>query len=209
MESRMSEISARHNRHIKIGYIPGHFATNHSHVNNYMDMTMMKTQHKMAKETAKELSTKLMSVQIDTIICLEGTEMIGAFLASELSGGGMNIGSDINVLTPELNSNNQMVFRDNTQKAVWGKNIMLLISSVSTGKTINRMVECLQYYNGNLTAISSIFSARKESHGFDINCIFSADDVPNYDTYLAGDCPLCKAGQKVDAIINSFGYSKI
>lgn len=39
METRMREIHARNASKVKIGVIPGHFATNHSHVNYYVDMT--------------------------------------------------------------------------------------------------------------------------------------------------------------------------
>ena len=33
MESRKQTISAKYNKKIQIGVIPGHFATNHSHIN--------------------------------------------------------------------------------------------------------------------------------------------------------------------------------
>lgn len=152
METRIQEIAARGNRNVKIGVIPGHFATNHSHVNYCVDMTRIKSFHRMAKSAAAELAKPyLTTTPIDTIICLEGTEMIGAFLANELAQPGtciLNGGNDISVITPETNANNQMIFRDNTQKMVWGKNILLLLSSVSTGKTINRSLECLRYYSG-------------------------------------------------------------
>ncbi|MDE6149435.1 MAG: orotate phosphoribosyltransferase [Ruminococcus sp.] len=209
MEGRVHTIDSRKNRKIKIGIIPGHFATNHSHINYYVDMTSIKTSHKMAKEAADEIAGTYSSTHIDTIICLEGTEMLGAFLAESLSGSGINSGSDISVITPELNTNNQMIFRDNTQKKIWGKQVLLLISSVSTGKTINRAIDCLQYYNGHLVAIGAIFSAIKESNGIDVHAIFTRDDIVGYDTYSSNSCPMCQNGQKVDALVNSFGYSKI
>ena len=166
METRKQEIKSKNNGKIKIGIIPGHFATNHSHVNYYIDMTKTKTHHMVAKETACELSKAYISnTSIDTIICLEGTEIIGAFLARELAKEGhtsINSGKDICVITPETNANNQMIFRDNIQKHIFGKQILLLISSASTGKTIIRTVDGLQYYNGQLAGISSIFSAINE-----------------------------------------------
>ena len=213
METRIQEIRARGNKDIRIGIIPGHFATNHSHVNYYVDLTSIKSRHKMARAAAGELAKKyLNSTPIDTIICLEGTEMIGAFLAEELANAGVrsiNSGSDICVLTPETNANNQMIFRDNTQKMVWGKNILLLIASVSTGKTINRSVEGLQYYSGRLAGISAVFSAAREAAGLPVNAIFTEEDIPGYLTSPSTDCEQCKRKQKIDAIINSYGYSKI
>lgn len=212
MENRQIDITARNNKNVKLGLIPGHFATNHSHVNYFVDMTTIKTQYRAAREAAHELAKAYAhSKQIDTILCFEGTEMIGAFLAHELSdrSGTMNAGQDIAVITPETNMNNQMIFRDNLQKHIYNKNILLLMSSVSTGKSISRSVDCLQYYSGKLTAIAAIFSALSDYQGIEIDKVFSSDDLPEYKTALPSECELCKKGAKVDAIVNSFGYSKI
>ena len=102
-----------------------------------------------------------------------------------------------------------MIFRDNTQKKIWGKQVLLLIASVSTGKSINRAMDCLKYYNGNLVGIASIFSAIKENNGTAIHALFTEKDLPDYMTYTSSECPMCKSGQKVDALVISFGYSKI
>ena len=179
MEERMQIIQAAGNSKIQIGVIPGHYATNHSHINYYVDITSLKTGYKMAKEAAKALAATYVSTHIDTIICLEGTEIIGAFLAESL------------------------------QKKIWGKQVLLLIASVSTGKSINRAMDCLKYYNGNLVGIASIFSAIKENNGTAIHALFTEKDLPDYMTYTSSECPMCKSGQKVDALVNSFGYSKI
>lgn len=209
MESREIFLKSERNSRVQIGIIPGHHATNHSHVNFYVDMTAIKTSMKVAREAAKELGADFAAEHIETIICLEGTEIIGAFLAEYLSQNGMNQGQDINLVTPELNAVNQLIFRDNTQKKIWGKKVLLLISSASTGKTINRAVDCLQYYNGSLIGVASIFSAIREIHGVKVKAVFTDNDLPHYETYTPSQCPMCKAGQKVDALINSFGYSKL
>lgn len=212
MENRQIDITAKNNNNIKLGLIPGHFATNHSHVNYFVDMTTIKTQYRAAREAARELA-KLYAhnKNIDTILCFEGTEMIGAFLARDLCqhGNGMKGGQDIAVITPETNMNNQMIFRDNLQKHIYGKDILLLVSSISTGKSINRCVECLQYYSGNLSGVAAIFSAIPEYNGIKVDSVFALGDLPEYKTASASECPLCANGVKVDAIVNSFGYSKI
>ena len=207
----MDTIRSAINYHIKIGVLAGHFATNHSQVSHYIDMTTIKTKCNIAKDVAHELANRYSSVDIDTIICLEGTQMVGAFIGETISrnGAGMNAGKNISVITPELNSNNQMIFRDNTQRVVRDRNILLLISSASSGKTINRFVECLEYYNGHLNGICALFSAIDEYHGIPINSIFTKDNIPNYSTSSPADCPMCKAKQPVEAVITSFGYSKI
>ncbi|MDR0197288.1 MAG: orotate phosphoribosyltransferase [Oscillospiraceae bacterium] len=213
METRMSEIVSRKNEHIKIGMIPGHFATNHSHVNCYVDMDSVKCRFKIAKEAARVISSEYVSTPVDTIICLEGTRVLGALIAEQLSENyshSVNDGRDICVITPELDSNRQMIFRDNTQKMVWNKQVLLLISSASTGRTIERSIECLKYYSGKLAAVTAIFSAIDEAGGgIAVHSLFTAEDLPGYFTLPSAECPMCREKQKVDAIINEHGYSKI
>ncbi|MBR1384110.1 MAG: orotate phosphoribosyltransferase, partial [Ruminococcus sp.] len=79
----------------------------------------------------------------------------------------------------------------------------------STGKSINRAIECLQYYSGNLVGVAAIFSAIKDVEGMQVHALFTDTDLPDYNNYAPADCPMCKAGRKVDALVNSFGYSKL
>lgn len=191
----------------------GHFATNHSHVNYYVDLTRIKTYHKMAKNAAELLSARFNDVPVDTILCMEGTNMAGAFLAWELAQPGymgMNSGEDICVLTPEMNTSNQLIFRENTLPAVGQKNILLMLSSVSTGKTVNRTLDCLGYYGARLTGICALFSAAGEPiHGLTVHSVFTDNDIDGYDTFLPGECAMCARGEKIDAIVNNYGYSKL
>ena len=213
MNEKSQKIYKRGNRSIYINLLPGHFATNHPHVNFYVDMTTLKTRFSAAKLAAADLAAKLgNATPVDTIICLEGTEMIGAFVAEELSKTSlvsMNRGVEINVLSPELNVNNQMIFQHNTQELVAGKCILLLIASVTTGKTIQRALDCLQYYQGHLTDIGAIFSAERAINGVNIHSIFTESDLPQYMTYMPGDCQMCKEKRKIDAIVNNAGYTPI
>lgn len=213
METRTHEIFSKKDPAISIGIIPGHFATNHSHVNYYVDMTSIKCNLNMAKLAGIEFSRHYRhNTPVDTIICTEGTEIIGAFAADDLSQRGLmdlNSGKSINIITPELNVNNQMIFRDNTQGMVYGKHVLLLVSSASTGKTILRLTDCVDYYGGRLSGISAIFSATREVNGIPVNAIFTEDDIPSYITYNPSKCELCQKKQKIDALVNSYGYSKL
>lgn len=212
METRTQLIRAHGNSAVSIKAIPGHFATNHSHVNYYVDMTDIKTAHQMAREAAGELAKRFESVAVDTIICMEGTEMLGAFLAEDLAQEGtvgVNAGTCIRVVTPELNANNQMLFRDNMQGMIWEKRVLLLVASVSTGKTVNRLMECLRYYNGDPVGVAAIFSAISSYGEVPVRSIFTQGDVTGYQTSLSTECPLCRDKVKIDAIVNSYGYSKI
>ena len=47
------KIPAKCNRKIELKAIPGHFATNHSHINYYLDMTPIKYRHTEAQLVEK------------------------------------------------------------------------------------------------------------------------------------------------------------
>lgn len=198
---------------VPLKVVPGHFATNHSHINYYIDMTTLKTRQSEAQEVAKNLAALYMyNTVVDTIVCLDGMEVAGAFLSEELSRAGvmsMNSHKSIYVVTPEYNSNSQMIFRDNIAPMIMGKNVILLMASVTTGKTINKGMECIQYYGGILQGIAAIFSAIEEENGVLVNAVFHKKDVPDYQTYDYRDCPYCKKGIKIDALVNGYGYSEI
>lgn len=209
MDARAMEIQSKKNKKIVIKVVPGHFATSHSHVNYYVDMTTIKSQCKIARMAAHELSMAYSGTAVDTLVCLEGTRIVGAYLAEELAQAGINKDADISIITPEINPNNQMMFRDNVQRMLWNKRVLLTVASVTTGKTINRALECIRYYGGQVVGISALFSAVEEINDLPVNTLFDNDDVQNYQTYSYHDCPLCKDKVKIDAMVNSYGYSKI
>ena len=213
-EERIIKYYSRKDPNIAIKVIPGHFATNHSHLNHYLDMTTMKTRQNEAERIAIAMKDyyNVMRKPIDTIICLEGCDVIGAFLASELSRAGvlsMNAHKTIYVVTPEFNSNGQMIFRDNLKHEVANRNILLLLASATTGKTIRNCIECIEYYGGMLQGISAIFSAVDSIDGHRIDALFRTEDIPNYETYSHHDCPLCQAGHPIEALVNGYGYSQL
>ena len=192
---------------------PGHFATNHAHINYYIDMTTMKTRTSEAQEIARTLvGYYLFDMVIDTIVCMEGTEVIGAFLSEELTRGGYlstNAHKTIYVVSPEFNSNSQIIFRDSLIPMIRDKHVMILMASVTTGRTLNKAIECIQYYQGMLQGVSAVFSAIDSQDGIPIRAIFGKKDLPDYAYYDYHDCPLCRAGKKLDALVNTFGYSPL
>ncbi len=213
MKDSFKIISGR-SRNVYIEATPGHFVTSHSHINYYIDITQIKHEQSMAREVAKIMASdyNVQGTEIDTIICMDGIEILGAYLARELARTTMlsvNPMKHIYVIPPEFNSNGQMIFRDNLQSMVQGKNCLLLIASITTGKTLHRCLECIDYYGGEVVGISTVFSAQKQVDGHDINTLFSVDDVPDYQTCSYRDCPACRAGKRVDALVNSYGYSEI
>ena len=158
IQSRIVKYYAKKDPNIAIKVIPGHFVSTHSHLNNYLDMTTMKTRQNEAERIAIAMKDyyNVMGKPIDTIVCIEGCEVIGAFLASELSRAGilsMNAHKTIYVVTPEFNNNGQMIFRDNLKPEIAGKNVLLLLASATTGKTVRNSIECIQYFREFLLSL--------------------------------------------------------
>ena len=87
--------------------------------------------------------------------------------------------------------------------------MLILAASVTSGATVSRAIESVLYYGGSVCGICSIFSAVDQMAGMEIKTIFTGNDVPGYQAYKPHECPMCKAGRKVDALVNSYGYSKL
>ena len=201
------------NGSVPLKLIHGHFATNHSHINCYLDMTTLKTRQSEAQLAAQALVGHYVATTIvDTILCLDGTQIIGAYLAQELSRAGfisINAHQTIYVITPEFDSNGQMLFRDNLQPMVRDKHVLILTASVTTGISARKAMECVQYYGGSAAGVCAIFSAQDQVEGMPIQSVFGPEDVSGYQTYPSHDCPLCKNHTKLDALVNGYGYSKL
>ena len=213
MEGRMYKVYARGDEKIQLKIIPGHFVTSQSHITHYLEMTTMKSRCSEAARIARLLSARYeITTPVDSIICLDGLEVIGAFLAEELAKAGvlsMNAHKTIYIVKPEFNANGQVIFRDNIEHMVRGRNVVVLLSSITTGKTLRQCMESVLYYGGIIQGVSAIFSAVNKVAGLDINAVFYKQDIPDYESYAADQCPMCRRKEKIDAIVNGYGYSKI
>ncbi|MBE6727995.1 MAG: phosphoribosyltransferase [Ruminococcaceae bacterium] len=191
----------------------GHFATSHSHINYYIDVTTQKTRLSEAQAVAKELLSYYQhNTIVDTILCLDGTQVIGTCLANELTREdfvNLNAHQTIYVVTPEYTTGSQIIFRDNTAPMIKGKHVLILEASVTTGYTAEAAVEAVKYYGGTVVGISAIFATLEKCGGHTVNSVFNPKDLPDYATHSAHECPWCKEGKKLDALVNSFGYSKL
>ena len=213
MDERLEDLRSAKNPKARIKILKGHFATSNSHLNTYIDMSTVKTRHNNSRETAKELAAEyLTNTFVNTIVCLDETEVIGTFLAEQLADSNrmsLSAGNNISVVTPEFNTFGQIMFRDNKQRMVKNQQVLILAASVTTGKTISRAIESVLYYGGTVCGICAIFSAVTKIAGMEIKTIFTSKDVPDYCAYDPHECPMCKEGSRVEALVNSFGYSKL
>ena len=203
---------------IRYGDVPlrvarGHFATNHSHINYYVDITYQKTRLSEAKDVARQLVSHFINnTPVDTILCLDGTAVIGTCVAEELTRSGfrtINAHKTIYVVEPEYNANSQIIFRDNIQPMIRGKHVLVLMASVTTGFTAKRSIEAIGYYGGKVAGVAALYRAVDEVEGHPVRSVYSINDLPDYQSYDYHECPYCKQGQPIDALVNSFGYSKL
>lgn len=204
-------IRSRHDIDLEVSVFSGHFATRHSHNSHYIDITRMKHEHTMARQAAIVLARAYaFDKNVDTIVCLDGSEVIGAFLARHLTLNdpyNVNSAKNINVLTPEYDSNSQLIFRDNLVSMVNGKDVLILISTVNSGKSAHRALECVEYYGGNVQGIAAVFSTQSEIEGVPIYSLFSPEDISGYSTNDPKSCPMCAQGRRIEALANSYGLS--
>ena len=191
----------------------GHFATRNSHINYFIDVTRQQSSLREADAVAQQLAQRFLSnTLVDTILCLDGTRVIGTCLARQLtqsSYNSVNAGKDIYLLRENLSSNGMLIFRDNARFMLEGKNVLLLLASITTGGTVEKGMRCVHYYGGNVAGVASIYSHVKEIGGVPVVSLFDTDDLQGYASYSSEDCPMCKQGQKLDAAVDKYGYSAL
>ncbi len=200
----------RKNLYLRV--VRGHFATASRHSNYFIDVAAQKSRLSEAKAVAEELRSYFYSTTVvDTILCLDGTEVIGTCLADQLTKAdfiNMNAHKTIYIVTPETN-HNQIIFRDNIVPMIQGKNVLVLGVSVSSGNTVRGALDAIKYYGGKVAGVAAIFSTVEECGGYPVHSAFDPKDLSDYHNYPSHECPMCKTGQKIDALVNCHGFSKI
>ena len=192
----------------------GHFATSYTHSNYYIDVADQKSRYSEAKAVAEELCSayNYSTTVVDTILCLDGTEVIGACLANELtknSFANINAHQTVYVVTPEIVNGSQMMFRDNIVHMIQGKHVLVLAVSVASGATAKSAIEAVKYYGGEIAGVAAVFATVASCGGYTVNSVFNPNDLEGYFAAPAHECPLCREGKKLDALINCHGYSKL
>jgi orotate phosphoribosyltransferase len=139
-------------------------------------------------------------------------QVVGTCLAEELTNNNfmnLNAHGTIYVVTPEYTSGSQIIFRDTLAPAITGKNVLVLAASVVTGYTVKSAIEAITYYGGRVAGISGIFATVDKYLGYDVVSAFNPNDLPGYSSFAPHECPLCRAGNRIEGLVNNFGFSKI
>ena len=98
----------------------GHFATRNSHTNYFIDVTNQQSSIREAEAVAQQLAQRSLAqhLMLDTILCMDGTRVIGTCLAQKLTQGGfrsINAGKEIYVLRENVGTSGKLIFRDNAR----------------------------------------------------------------------------------------------
>ena len=190
----------------------GHFATRHSHINYFIDVTRQQSCLQEAEAVAQQLAQRLPYAVVDTILCMDGTRVIGTCLARRLTQegyGSVNQGKEIYLLRENVSSGGQLIFRDNARFMLEDKNVLVLLASITTGSTVEKAMRCVCYYGGSVAGVASIYSHLEEIGGVKVVSLFNTGDLPGYAGHSPEECPLCKQGLEVDAVVDKFGYSAL
>ena len=191
--------------------VKGHFMKSNGHMNYYIDVTKQKSKLSEAIAVADELVAHYNNMIIDAILCLDEMQVVATCMAQKLTSAGfMNVNANqaIYILTPEKISDGRFIFREETIPMISGKNVLILTSSVATGRTTSVAMDAVRYYGGNVVGLASIYSAVSECSGVPVFSAFDANDLDGYYCVPPHECPLCKEGRNVDGVVNSYGFSR-
>ena len=150
-------------------------------------MTTLKTRQSEAERAAKALVRPyVVTTIVDTILCLDGTQIIGAYLSQELSHAGLasiNAHQTIYIITPEY---------DATQPAAVPGQHPAHGPGQARAHPHRLGDHRHQRGQGHGTAwsttaappagICSIFSAQDEIAGMRVHSVFTPEDIPDYAT---------------------------
>ena len=170
-----------------------------------MDMSIPKS----AQDTDKIADTIVTPLKLlHTLIAERAGKIMSAEIRSEPT---RFIASTIitAVITAIKRLYTQIIFRENVTPMIRGKHVLILMASVTTGFTAKRSIEAVGYYGGIPVGIAAIYRAVDEVEGHVVRSVYSVNDLPDYESYDYRACPFCKQGAKIDALVNSFGYSAL
>ncbi len=193
----------------------GHFATSHSHINYYIDVvTTQKARLSEAKAVAKELVAAYQhNTIVDTVLCLDGTQVIGTCLANELTKGRLcQHERPPDHLCHHPGVHHRQPDHPARQSGPHGQGQ----ACAHPGRFHHHRLHRAGCDRGDQLlrrhwwpGLSAIFATATECMGIPVTSIFDPSNLPDYASFDSRECPMCKAGQHIDALVNSFGYSAL
>lgn len=236
------KISSRYDENIKLKATHGHFSSDRFHINYYLDLSTLKTRHSEAKSVARAMADRYVKKvkldprylsaaglegmgnldaiarmgsslkPIDTIICMDGCEVIGAYLADELLNVGCRSNTEHNsfyIITPEFDSTGQMIVRKNIRPMIDGRNVLVVLATAMSGRTISKAIHTITAFGGVVQGLSVIFANVEEVQGLPVYGVFTHEDLPDFRLSSVEECKECLDQVPLDAVVNAYGYEEL
>ena len=119
-------------------------------------------------------------------------------------------------LTLTIDDSSQIVTESEGRFPMWNeKNEPLTWYVIATDeangvKTVKSFVSTdPAYTNHGNNYFRFIKEADFKVEGYPVRSVYSVNDLPDYESWDYKNCPLCKKGVKLDALINCHGYSAL
>ena len=104
-------------------------------------------------------------------------------------------------------------FQDALNLIQYTRQSVFLTGKAGTGKSTFLKYVCANVKKKHVvlapTGIAAIFATKDKIDEIAVHSAFDPNDIDGYGSYAPHACPLCKKGEKIDALINCYGFSKL
>ena len=114
------------------------------------------------------------------------------------------------VLDDPKNAGGDAGLRAELQGAVaQGQALLDNITATNQYDEFQAAIDAIKYYGGTVVGVSAIFATVEECDGHPVHSIFNPNDLGDYESYKPHHCPWCRNGEKIEALVNSYGISML
>ena len=187
----------------------GHFATSHSHINYYIDVTTQKARLSEAKLSPRSWWLPISTAPSWTPCSVwthAGHRHLSGQRADQRRFANMNAHQTIYVITPSTPAAARS--SSATISPRWSR-----ASTSSSCRPPSPPATPCRRPSRRSTTTAAPWRACRPSSPLPTSVWASGhlhlrpSSLPDYASFDSRDCPMCKAGQHIDALVNSFGYS--
>ncbi|MDD2955337.1 MAG: hypothetical protein PHD67_03355 [Oscillospiraceae bacterium] len=171
-----------------------HAAEPGCHMNRRVGTAGLRHSGKLAREAARLLAAPYQAgALVELILCEQGCEVVGSFLACELSGGNalsLNRGCDIRVAAFRWEEERPVLLEP---EPLSGQSVLLLADRLFPP---DKALCCAQWaaaQEAALSGVCALFGTPGKVGWRRVHCLFSAVEVPGFHFWPEEECPLCRA----------------
>lgn len=179
----------------------GHFVgTSGRHMDIYVNKDNLLPHPKETFEITKRLAEAHKDLDIEVVAApVVGGVILGHLVAYHLS---VLKGKEILSAYAEKTDEGPMIFKRGYDNLIKNKKVLIIDDTVATGFSVNKMLEVVRNFGGNIVAMGVIANrVPEEINSKTLGIAFSwLCEIPAK-TYDEKDCPFCKAGTPVNTKI--------